>query len=535
MAITWKNINSDLADTALAAARITENANAGIAQGIRGLAGNLEDYRTDKTDKNTSAYLDQLAGYGSAEELDAARQSGVLANMRSGFGDFIDPNALRGAADTRRNELFAEGTATRNRANADYTYGQNELTKNFRVLEDKFNAFNVSDDDVGRDALMNSQEFRDHASGLGRFAEFEAAKKTQDESERLAARTKKTEAYTDSERNRLIAQQAYDDGKTGDLRAVEGLVQEINGFNANQQYPERDAYMANPENRIALEQANLWANMKKGFRTEDSARAIQAKSDYKERERLQIEATAPNNSFYNDRGKSNDQKVADVFKEIFPSGDKPSRDQVSAITEIIEGGIQATNKDGDEDNYTVTSNMLINILRAGASPFLGSDSTYIKDQVRKYIASSGYDSEVKGYQQIESIEAARIDAESQLLNTTSAYTPNASVEPLNQAGAPQTPQDVSPSAETKEPQPDFPPPTKKETSKVAKNIKRLAELESELEASGNTTSVMGITAPYDSVISGKIRKQKLLIKENKKRDEQRERKNAIKSGQYFGR
>lgn len=231
MPITWKNVQSDYGDAALAAAKISELGSSNVTNGIRGLAGNLEDYRTDKTDKNTSAYLDQLAGYGSAEELDAARQSGVLANMRSGFGDFIDPNALRGAADTRRNELFAERTATRNRANADYTYGQNQLKQSLAPVQESIKAA-INNHEYAK-ARAIAAENKEGLTNIGVFGDIVGTTNTAEKSRFDYQETERLEEQTRLNNDLVATALQADDSSAGRNQLREALI--ANGIPADMQ------------------------------------------------------------------------------------------------------------------------------------------------------------------------------------------------------------------------------------------------------------------------------------------------------------
>tara|TARA_R110000737_G_scaffold48938_2_gene69544 strand:- start:7985 stop:9310 length:1326 start_codon:yes stop_codon:yes gene_type:complete len=231
MPITWKNVQSDYGDAALAAAKISELGSSNVTAGIRGLAGNLEDYRTDKTDKNTSAYLDQLAGYGSAEELDAARQSGVLANMRSGFGDFIDPNALRGAADTRRNELFAEGTATRNRANADYTHGQNQLKQSLAPVQESIQAA-INNHEYAK-ARAIALENKEGLTNIGVFGDIVGTTNTAEKSRFDYQETERLEEQTKINNGLVATALQADDSSAGRNQLREAMI--ANGIPADMQ------------------------------------------------------------------------------------------------------------------------------------------------------------------------------------------------------------------------------------------------------------------------------------------------------------
>ena len=407
MAITWKNINSDLADTALAAARITENANAGIAQGIRGLAGNLEDYRTDKTDKNTSAYLDQLAGYGSAEELDAARQSGLLANMRSGFGDFIDPNALRGAADTRRNELFAEKTATRNRANADYTYGQNQLKQKLVPVEESIKAAIASKnfDKAERIAAEYQEDFKN----AGAYGDILSRINSQAEEERLAIRAKENETYTDGQRDRNLTKQKETDYQSDAISKMEERIRSYVGRN--------DKYGS------VLTDTKIQQNLRENFRrdfdvplsvidgvlsnldTSQVTGSSLASTDQNKVDSVSAKLIAnlerSGNAYLKDEGMNPLSMANEVisygiennedFRQEFDQGIFDDGAGISkAIGEMLDSGIKLPNPQGGYSVIPVPSDMMKMAVRTFSGRLLsGDDTKTFVDHVRSLVTQQG--------------------------------------------------------------------------------------------------------------------------------------------------
>ena len=407
MPITWKNVQSDYGDAALAAAKISELGSSNVTNGIRGLAGNLEDYRTDKTDKNTSAYLDQLAGYGSAEELDAARQSGVLANMRSGFGDFIDPNALRGAADTRRNELFAEKTATRNRANADYTYGQNQTKKKLVPVEESIKAAIASKnfDEAERIAAEHQEDFK----STGAYGDILSRINSQAEEERLAIRAKENETYTDGQRDRNLAEQKETDYQSDAISKMEERIRSYVGRNAKYGSVLTDTTI----------QQNLRENFRKDFDvpldvidgvinnldTSQVTGSLLASTDQSKVDsvsaKLITDLERSGNAYLKDEGMNPLNMANDVisygiennedFKQEFDQGIFDDGAGISkAIAEMLDSGIKLPNPQGGHSVIPVPSDMMKMAVRTFSGRLLSpDDTTTFVDHVRSLVTQQG--------------------------------------------------------------------------------------------------------------------------------------------------
>lgn len=107
--ITWQNINApDLGSVG----RGFESAQRSFGSAFDQLGAMLsqrenteeKNWQNTRTN-NTNAFLDQLAGYRTPEELAAAQQSGALQTLRQRFGSQIDSTAIRGAEEQRINAL----------------------------------------------------------------------------------------------------------------------------------------------------------------------------------------------------------------------------------------------------------------------------------------------------------------------------------------------------------------------------------------------------------------------------------------------
>jgi hypothetical protein len=107
--ITWQNINApDLAS----ASRPLEAAQRSFSTAFDGLGQLLtERQRIGEQNwqntriNNTNAFLDKLMAFRTPEELAAAQQSGALNQLRQQFGAQIDTAAIRGAEESRLNQL----------------------------------------------------------------------------------------------------------------------------------------------------------------------------------------------------------------------------------------------------------------------------------------------------------------------------------------------------------------------------------------------------------------------------------------------
>lgn len=117
--ITWRNVQGRGASDA---ARLLDGASRSINTGlnafgsaIEGAQQNRQDAYDRQVESNTDAYLDELAGFGNANELERAQETGSLDRLRASFGDAVDRDAVRGAADSRLQELYAQDDANLDR------------------------------------------------------------------------------------------------------------------------------------------------------------------------------------------------------------------------------------------------------------------------------------------------------------------------------------------------------------------------------------------------------------------------------------
>lgn len=113
--IRWDNVNGPSLSEA---SRPLELARASFGDAFAGLNGvvrereaidaaNWQNQRTN----NTNSFLDAVARYGSADALKSAQASGELDQLRASFGQQIDANAIRGAADQRLTTLQQQAKA----------------------------------------------------------------------------------------------------------------------------------------------------------------------------------------------------------------------------------------------------------------------------------------------------------------------------------------------------------------------------------------------------------------------------------------
>ena len=103
--ITWRNVE---APDLRGAASMLQLANNGFNSGFDKLNQVLQSEQATaeanwkvQRDNNTQAFLDSINQYRTAEEFQAAQQSGALGQLRSQFGNQIDRAAIRTAEDGR--------------------------------------------------------------------------------------------------------------------------------------------------------------------------------------------------------------------------------------------------------------------------------------------------------------------------------------------------------------------------------------------------------------------------------------------------
>lgn len=113
----------------------------------------LEDQNWQNTrTNNTNAFLDAVAKYRSPEELRAAQaQGGALDQLRSGFGNQVDANAIRGAADAQVAKLQQQ-------AQQEVAYNHMMTDERVAPLADKFKQASLNGDKVGMAAAQAEYE-----------------------------------------------------------------------------------------------------------------------------------------------------------------------------------------------------------------------------------------------------------------------------------------------------------------------------------------------------------------------------------------
>ena len=113
MPITWRNVSGpSLAD----AARPLEVAQRTFTAGFNFLRDVLQQSEAinaanavARTQNNTNSYLDQLYNLGqSPEQLQEAMKSGAVQKLRAGFGNEIDANRVRGAAENLLTQRYQQ-------------------------------------------------------------------------------------------------------------------------------------------------------------------------------------------------------------------------------------------------------------------------------------------------------------------------------------------------------------------------------------------------------------------------------------------
>lgn len=128
MAITWRNVESNLGFRD--AGMLLRTAQDSFNESTSSLADILKQYQQTndynygvQKENNTNAYLDRVNSYRTPEELEAARKSGELDQLRQQFGGLIDSSKIRGAEDARfqslqdsllRNNEVEDSVRTRN-------------------------------------------------------------------------------------------------------------------------------------------------------------------------------------------------------------------------------------------------------------------------------------------------------------------------------------------------------------------------------------------------------------------------------------
>lgn len=113
----------------------------------------MEDQNWQNTrTNNTNAFLDAIAKYRSPEELRAAQAAGgALDQLRQGFGNQIDANAIRGAADARVASLQQQ-------AQQEVAYNHMMTDERVAPLVDKFKQASLNGDKAGMAAAQAEYE-----------------------------------------------------------------------------------------------------------------------------------------------------------------------------------------------------------------------------------------------------------------------------------------------------------------------------------------------------------------------------------------
>lgn len=113
----------------------------------------MEDQNWQNTrTNNTNAFLDAIAKYRSPEELRAAQAAGgALDQLRQGFGNQIDANAIRGAADARVASLQQQ-------AQQEVAYKHMMTDERVAPLADKFKVASQNADKAGMAAAQAEYE-----------------------------------------------------------------------------------------------------------------------------------------------------------------------------------------------------------------------------------------------------------------------------------------------------------------------------------------------------------------------------------------
>jgi len=111
--ITWQNVDTGtgVASTAFAAGRLMDSATTGITGGMDQIKGVYDQYQKDRKVDNTAAYEAEIAKYTTPEALQAARDSGVLANLGKQFGLQMNQDVLKNGVRNAQTSLRGDVTA----------------------------------------------------------------------------------------------------------------------------------------------------------------------------------------------------------------------------------------------------------------------------------------------------------------------------------------------------------------------------------------------------------------------------------------
>lgn len=107
--ITWRNVNSRGASEA---ANLINAASARIDAGLGDFSDTFKEHSTQQRElfekdkrANRIAFLEALSGFETEDDLDAAVNSGAIAELKSSFGTLIDPTPLSTDVAGRRSEI----------------------------------------------------------------------------------------------------------------------------------------------------------------------------------------------------------------------------------------------------------------------------------------------------------------------------------------------------------------------------------------------------------------------------------------------
>lgn len=218
MPITWRNVagNTGAAAASYATGRASQSLD-GVFDTLRnsldGANQVREDNRQNTIGNNTTAYLDRLASFGSAEELEAAQAAGDLERFKQSFNGLYDRDAVRGTANKQIDTLNQRKDSAIAREDAQNTrLGERALSGiQGRIA---LNDFEGAETDLTKfgDILGLSNLGDDAARSLssGRDA---AYNKNRDRTE---------DARSDAQRNRRESIDSIISGAVGDIEAKAG-------------------------------------------------------------------------------------------------------------------------------------------------------------------------------------------------------------------------------------------------------------------------------------------------------------------------
>jgi hypothetical protein len=126
--ITWRNVNVQNSG----GGQLLESGAKLMSSGLGQFRGVINDKIQDKTDRNTQAFLDQVNSYKTADELGAGADD--LAALRSSFGRYVDPEAIRGAESDRGDAIQARLNKERDQLLSDQNFEDAQTTRGDRDI-----------------------------------------------------------------------------------------------------------------------------------------------------------------------------------------------------------------------------------------------------------------------------------------------------------------------------------------------------------------------------------------------------------------